>query len=117
MRRAEVAADFDVSIESVRRWVRQADADAGVIEGQTAAPNKLVQLRRDKDRLEVDNETLHRAAAYRAAGIRGRRRAASALCRGERTGAVALPSRLLLPAWLAPYAALCQPCHQGMILP
>ena len=26
---AEVAADFDVSIESVRRWVRQADIDDG----------------------------------------------------------------------------------------
>ena len=32
---AEVAADFDISVESVRRWVRQADIDDGVVDGQT----------------------------------------------------------------------------------
>lgn len=31
----EVAADFGVSLESVRRWVRQADVDNGVVAGQT----------------------------------------------------------------------------------
>ena len=31
----EVAADFDVSKESVRRWMRQADIDEGVKDGQT----------------------------------------------------------------------------------
>ena len=30
---AEVAADFDVSPESVRRWMRQADIDDGVKDG------------------------------------------------------------------------------------
>jgi transposase-like protein len=35
--RAEVAADFDISVESVRRWVRQADIDDGVVDGQTSA--------------------------------------------------------------------------------
>jgi transposase len=50
---AEVAADFDVSVESVRRWVRQADVDDGVVDGQTSSEqNELVQLRRDKRRLE-----------------------------------------------------------------
>ena len=34
---AEVAADFDVSVESVRRWVRQADVDDGVVDGQTSS--------------------------------------------------------------------------------
>ena len=29
---AEVAADFDISVESVRRWVRQADIDDGVVD-------------------------------------------------------------------------------------
>jgi transposase len=43
---AEVAADFDISVESVRRWVRQADVDDGVVDGQTSAEqNELVQLR------------------------------------------------------------------------
>jgi transposase len=66
---AEVAADFDVSVESVRRWVRQADVDDGVVDGQTSSEqNELVQLRREKRRLEMVNEILRRAAAYFAAG-------------------------------------------------
>jgi transposase len=62
---AEVAADFDVSVESVRRWVRQADIDDGVRDGLTTAEqSELVQLRREKRRLEMENEILRRAAAY-----------------------------------------------------
>ncbi len=54
---AEVAADFDISVESVRRWVRQADIDDGVVDGQTSAEqNELVQLRREKRRLEMEND-------------------------------------------------------------
>ena len=34
---AEVAADFDISVESVRRWVRQADIDDGIRDGLTSA--------------------------------------------------------------------------------
>ena len=65
---AEVAADFDISIESVRRWVRQAEVDDGVIDGQTSAEaSELVQLRRKTRRLEMENEILRRAAAYFAA--------------------------------------------------
>jgi transposase-like protein len=66
---AEVAADFDISIESVRRWVRQADIDAGVVDGHTnSEQNEFVQLRRQMRRLEMENEILHRAAACSAAG-------------------------------------------------
>ncbi|MCU1672896.1 MAG: transposase family protein [Frankiales bacterium] len=62
---AEVAADFDISVESVRRWVRQADVDDGVVDGQTSSEqNELVQLRRKARRLEQENEILRRAAAY-----------------------------------------------------
>ena len=65
---AEVAADFDVSVESVRRWMRQADIDDGVKDGLTTAEqSELVQLRREKRRLEMENEILRRAAAYFAA--------------------------------------------------
>lgn len=61
----EVAADFDVSVESVRRWMRQADIDDGVRDGLTTAEqDEIVQLRRDKRRLEMENEILRRAAAY-----------------------------------------------------
>lgn len=62
---AEVAANFDVAPESVRRWMRQADIDDGVKEGLTTAEQaEVVQLRRDKRRLEMENEILRRAAAY-----------------------------------------------------
>ena len=65
---AEVAADFDISVELVRRWVRQADVDDGVVDGQTSSEqNELVQRRRDKRRLKMENEILRRAAAYFAA--------------------------------------------------
>ena len=62
---AEVAADFDISVESVRRWVRRAEVDDGVRDGLTTAEQaEVVQLRRDKRRLEMENEILRRAAAY-----------------------------------------------------
>ncbi len=34
---AEVAADFDIAPETVRRWVRQADVDDGVRDGLKSA--------------------------------------------------------------------------------
>jgi len=44
----EVAIDFGVSEESVRRWVRQADRDDGITDGQTSTEQtELVQLRRE----------------------------------------------------------------------
>ena len=62
---AEVAADFDVSVESVRRWKHQADIDDGVRDGiTTAEQDEVVRLRRDNRRLEMENEILRRAAAY-----------------------------------------------------
>ena len=58
----EVAVDFDVSEESVRRWVKQADIDDGVVAGQTSSEqSELVQLRRKMRRLEMENEILRRA--------------------------------------------------------
>ena len=66
--RAEVAGDFDISIESVNRWMRQADIDDGIKDGLTTAEqNELVQLRRRARSLEMESEILRRAAAYFAA--------------------------------------------------
>ena len=49
--------------------MRQADVDDGVKDGQTSTEQtELVQLRRDKRRLEMENEILRRAAAYFAVG-------------------------------------------------
>ena len=62
---SEVAVDFDISPESVRRWMRQADIDDGIRHGMTSAEqSEVVQLRREKRRLEMENEILRRAAAY-----------------------------------------------------
>src|SRR5947208_12576212 len=62
---AEVAADFDISVESVRRWMRQADIDDGIKDGLTSSEqSELVQLRRRMRRLEMEHEILRRAAAY-----------------------------------------------------
>ncbi len=61
----EVAADFDVAESTLRRWMRQADIDDGRKDGLTSAEqSEIVQLRRDKRRLEQENEILRRAAAY-----------------------------------------------------
>ena len=61
----EVAVDFGVSEESVRRWVRQAGIDDGIRDGQTSTEqSELVQLRRDNRKLAMENEILRRAAAY-----------------------------------------------------
>jgi transposase len=63
--RADVAADFDISVESVNRWMRQADVDDGIRDGlTTSVQSELVQLRRKTRRLEMENEILRRAAAY-----------------------------------------------------
>jgi transposase-like protein len=62
---AEVAADFDISVQSVQRWKRQADIDEGIKDGLTSAEqSEVVQLRRANRRLEMENEILRRAAAY-----------------------------------------------------
>ena len=67
---AEVAADFDIAPESVRRWVRQADVDDGVRDGLASSEQaEVVALRRDKRRLEMENEILRRAAAYFARDV------------------------------------------------
>jgi transposase len=63
--KAEVAADFDISVESVHRRMRQADIDDGVKDGLTTAEQQeVVRLRRENRRLEMENEILRRAAAY-----------------------------------------------------
>ena len=65
---AEVAVDFGVAEESVRRWMKQADVDDGIKDGRTSSEQaEVVQLRRRMRRLEMENEILRRAAAYFAA--------------------------------------------------
>jgi transposase len=62
---AEVAADFDISLASVHRWLHQADVDDGVRDGLTTSEQEeVVRLRRENRRLGMENEILRRAAAY-----------------------------------------------------
>ena len=61
----EVAADFDISVSTLHRWMHQADVDDGIKDGLTSAEQaEIVHLRRETRRLEMENEILRRAAAY-----------------------------------------------------
>ena len=61
----EVAADFGIGETTLQRWLHQADVDDGRKDGLTTAEqHEIVQLRRDKRRLEMEVEILKRATAY-----------------------------------------------------
>lgn len=61
----QVASDFGISATSLKRWMRQADVDDGVVEGQTTTEQQeVVRLRRENRRLQQEVEVLRRATAY-----------------------------------------------------
>lgn len=61
----QIARDLGISESCLRNWMAQADTDAGAREGLTSDDRKeLAALRKEKRRLEVENEILRRAAAY-----------------------------------------------------
>lgn len=60
-----IAADLAISESCLRRWMRLDDVDTGRVDGLTSTERaELVQLRRDKKRLETEVEILKRASAY-----------------------------------------------------
>ncbi len=65
---ADIAKSLNVSESCLRNWMTQADTDDGVEGGSDKLTSKerteLAELRKDKRRLEVENEILKRAAAY-----------------------------------------------------
>ena len=63
---AELAKELRISESCLRNWMSQADVgDNGSVTQLTSKEKKeLVELRRDKRRLEVEVEILKRAAAY-----------------------------------------------------
>ena len=62
---AEIAKSLGISESCLRNWMHQADVDEGAAPGLTSDERReLVELRRDKRRLELENEILKRAAAY-----------------------------------------------------
>jgi transposase len=63
---AVVAKDLGISESCLRNWMAQADADenGGTTRLTSAEKKELAELRREKRRLELENEILKRAAAY-----------------------------------------------------
>jgi transposase len=62
---AEVARDLDLTESSVRRWVSQAEIDAGRREGLTTDERaELSRLRRENRVLREERDILKRATAF-----------------------------------------------------
>jgi transposase len=62
----ELAKDLRISESCLRNWLAQAELDENGSDTQLTSQEKkeLVELRRDKRRLELEVEILKRAAAY-----------------------------------------------------
>jgi len=61
----QVARDFDLTESAVRKWVQQAEIDAGERDGLTTQERQeLSQLRQENRRLRGDVEILKRATAF-----------------------------------------------------
>ncbi len=61
----EVAEEFGISTDSVRRWVQQAERDQGRQDGlRTSEREELSRLRRENRQLKMDREILSKAAAW-----------------------------------------------------
>ena len=61
----EICRDLDLTETAVRRWVAQADIDAGRRDGLTTAErDELTRLRRENRVLREEREILRKAAAF-----------------------------------------------------
>ncbi len=61
----EVAGEFGIAVDSVRRWMQQAERDQGRRQDGLSSPEReeLVRLRREIRRLRMEREILSKAAA------------------------------------------------------
>ena len=68
---AEVARELDLTETAVRRWVHQAEIDAGQRPGLTSSEHEeLVRLRKENRVLREERDILKRATAFFANGSR-----------------------------------------------
>ena len=62
---AEVSGDLGLTVSAVRRWVAQADIDAGRWPGMTSEEHaELVQLRKENRVLREERDILKRATVF-----------------------------------------------------
>jgi transposase len=62
---AQVARDLDLTTSAVRRWIAQAEIDAGHKEGLTSSEREeLARLRRENRVLREERDILKRATAF-----------------------------------------------------
>ena len=62
---SEVARDLGLTVSAVRRWVSQADIDAGRRPGMTSEEHsELVQLRKENRVLREERDILKRATVF-----------------------------------------------------
>ena len=62
---SEVARDLGLTVSAVRRWVAQADIDAGLRPGMTSEEHsELVQLRKENRVLREERDILKRATVF-----------------------------------------------------
>ena len=66
---SQVARDLGIDPDTIRRWLRQADVDAGRRDGvSTDTKAELARLQREVALLKEEREILRKAAVYVAAG-------------------------------------------------
>ena len=64
---SQVARDLNLTETSLRKWVKQADIDAGQGSSEaltTSEREELARLRREVKRLEMEREILKKATAF-----------------------------------------------------
>ena len=62
---SQVARDLGIDPDTLRRWLRQADVDAGRLQGATTDEKaELARLRREVALLREERDILQKATAY-----------------------------------------------------